>query len=181
MSFEDQLDRALRALRGLRRKRKPRVTPAQSRMVNEALGCVTPRAGGKRRSPVEKLSYTRPWDPDARGGRGGWKRFIRATMGKSGAYVIKHAGGSYVGSSNSGRLYRTMIRHLEEWNRKKDFWAGAMNRTHGAPGETFDRDHVEVAVIVCPASRALALEADLMRRLRGVTNVQSPPGEEVPF
>jgi len=145
-------------------------------------------AGKRRHSPVERLHFAKPWDPEARGGRGGWKPFIRATMGKSGAYAIRHSGGTYVGSSNAGRLYRTMVRHLEEWGRDKDFWAEAENRTHGAPGETFDREAVEVAVIRCPADQAHALEAELIQRLRSATNEQSPPGEpvakltdEVPF
>jgi len=144
-----------------------------------------PAPGGKRRhSPVERLNFAKPWSPEAREGRGGWKPFIRATMGKSGVYVIKHSGGAYVGSSATGRLYRTMIRHLEEWNRDKDFWV-TENRTHGAPGETFDREKVEVAVLVCPATQAHALEADLARRMRSATNVQAPPGQApldvVPF
>ena len=138
-----------------------------------------PRLGGKRRhSPVERLRFAKPWDPKARGGRGGWKPFIRATMGKSGAYAIRHSDGTYVGSSNAGRLYRTLVRHLEGWDRKKDFWE-TENRTHGKPGETFNRNYVEIAVIVCPADQAVALEAELQRRMRSVSNEQSPPGQKV--
>jgi hypothetical protein len=139
-----------------------------------------PAPGGKRRhSPVERLNFAKPWSPEARDGRGGWKPFIRATMGKSGVYAIKHSGGTYVGSSDSGRLYRTMIRHLEEWTRKKDFWAKQYDNEHGGPGETFDRKRVTVAVIVCPAKQAVALEAELQRRMHSVSNEQSPPGEKV--
>jgi hypothetical protein len=144
--------------------------------------------GGKlRRAPSSRLAFAAPWDPEARNGRGGWREFIRATKGRSGAYVIRpDRGDPYVGSSAAGRLYRTLIRHFEEWGRDKEFWAKTHNRAEEAPGETFDRNHAQVAVVLCAPSAARALEAELMRRLRAkdeIRNQQAPQGhaDEVPF
>lgn len=144
--------------------------------------------GGKARHTAapqtrrRRAVFRRPWDRKARNGKGGWRDFIRAASGRSGVYIIKPDGEDpYVGSSDGGRLYRTMLRHLQEWGRDKDFWKG-YNRAGEKPGLTWDRRKVKVAVILCPADEAHALEAEWMRRFARVQNEAAPPGhaEEVP-
>ncbi|MCU0694616.1 MAG: hypothetical protein MUF54_24820 [Polyangiaceae bacterium] len=196
MSFEAQLDKALQVLRRVRRK--PAASVARCVLCGGAVagaGQVCARcdaraqrrvAGGKARHVADvRLSYAAPWDAKARAGRGGWRPFVRRTMGRSGAYVIRMAKSGavlYVGLSDSGRLYRTMVRHFEEWSRDKDFWAQSHNRSHGAPGETFDRTVVEVAVRLCAPSAARAAEADLIRKLKPRYNEMTPEGQDVvPF
>lgn len=124
-----------------------------------------------------------PWDENARGGRGGWRPWVQALRGRSGAYAIRRASDGevlYVGSAATGRLYRTLIRHFEAWGRDKSFWRDAYDGEDG-PGWTAARNRVEVAVRVCPPRDARALEAEMMRRLKPEVNEMSPAGEEVPF
>jgi hypothetical protein len=109
--------------------------------------------------------------------------WVRALSGKSGVYIIREIGGDvvYVGSSSAGRLYETLTRHLQAWRRWKGFWAGQY--AEGAdPGQTYERDSVEVAVRVTAPSEALDEESRLIRRLRPRDNqLGQPELEEVPF
>ena len=183
MDLQATIDRALAGLQDARRR---------SRVTRAARRSPSPRAshaGGKlRHAPNTRLHDAAPWDATANAGRGGWQPFIRATQGRSGAYVIRPLNGDepYIGSSNAGRLYRTMIRHFQEWDRRHGYDRHhPYNRSEEAPGVTFDRERVEVAVVLCAPADARALEADIMRHLRPrgeLANVLSPEGEDkVPF
>jgi hypothetical protein len=118
--------------------------------------------------------------------------WIRALDGKSGVYVIKEVqrDGSeqivYVGESHSARLYDTLTRHLQTWQRDKKFWRDQFGGQGHDPGLTYPRHRVLVAARVLPPARAIAEEARLIRKLRPRDNLLKQPddttGEEVvPF
>jgi hypothetical protein len=67
------------------------------------------------------------------------------------------------------------------WRRWKGFWKGQYGEGHD-PGLTYDRNRVDVAVRLTPASQALDEEARLIRRLRPRDNVVGQAeADEVPF
>lgn len=121
-----------------------------------------------------------------------WLRDLRR---KSGAYAIRRSGLIfttivYVGESHTGNLYKTITRHFQVWTRQKrppqtvaDWWAKA--RVYSAeqtdPGHTYDRGECEVAIEVCPASRAVALQDAWIRRLKPRDNQIGPGLEDAPF
>src|SRR5208282_4083092 len=79
--------------------------------------------------------------------------WVRALKGKSGVYLIREKNGFlffagevlYCGESHTGRLYSTLLRHFQHWTGK-------------TAGPTFAASKIEVAVVRCPANRALDLQ-----------------------
>ncbi len=121
-----------------------------------------------------------------------YPEWVRALRGRSGVYVIRERADDsdgeapivYVGQSQTGRLYETMTRHLQEWSRRKGFWRGQFSAND--PGVTYPRDSVDVAVLITTPSRALDEESRLIRKLRPRDNVIGRPAdleelEEAPF
>jgi hypothetical protein len=92
--------------------------------------------------------------------------WVKALKGKSGVYVIRELGffGEvlYCGESHSGRLYSTLLRHFQKW---------------GGPtaGPTFPASRVKVAVVRCPAARALDLQNAMIAEFRPKHNVSAKP------
>lgn len=93
--------------------------------------------------------------------------WVRELKGKSGVYVIRERGflGSvlYIGESHSGRLYSTLLRHFQKWRGK-------------TAGVTFAASKVEVAIVRCPANRALDLQNNMIAEFRPKLNVAEKPG-----
>ena len=91
---------------------------------------------------------------------------MKALKGKSGVYVVCERGflGSvlYVGESHSNRLYSTLLRHFQHWTGK-------------TAGPTFPASKVEVAVVRCPAARALDLQNAMIEEYRPKLNVAEKP------
>ena len=121
-----------------------------------------------------------------------YPEWIRALDGKSGVYVIKEVlrDGSeqivYVGESHTGRLYDTLTRHLQTWQRSKKFWRDQFGGQGHDPGLTYPRHRVLVAARVLSPARAMAEETRLIRKLRPRDNLlkqaEDTTGEEaVPF
>jgi hypothetical protein len=118
-----------------------------------------------------------------------YPEWVRSLRGRSGVYVIRERPDDsgedppvvYVGQSQTGRLYETMTRHLQEWTRRKSFWRGQFSAND--PGVTYPRDSVEVAVRLTAPSRALDEEARLIRALRPRDNVLGQPDDldDTPF
>ena len=92
--------------------------------------------------------------------------WIRELKGKSGVYVIREPGffGEvlYCGESHSDRLYSTLLRHFQHWTGK-------------TAGPTFPVSKVEVAVVRCPATRALDLQNAMIEEYRPKLNVAEKP------
>lgn len=92
--------------------------------------------------------------------------WVKALKGKSGVYVIREPGifGKvlYLGESHSDRLYATLLRHFEHW-------------TGPTAGPTFPVSKVEVAVVRCPASRALDLQNAMIAEYGPKLNVAEKP------
>ena len=92
--------------------------------------------------------------------------WLRALKGKSGVYVIREPGffGKvlYCGESHTGRLYSTLLRHFQHWTGK-------------TAGPTFPVSKVEVAVVRCPAARALDLQNAMIAEYRPKHNVAEKP------
>jgi excinuclease UvrABC nuclease subunit len=100
--------------------------------------------------------------------------WVKALDGKSGVYVFRDVDDGdvlYVGESHSGRLSRTLVRHVQGWARAKQFW-GRAGFSRNDPGTTYKRNAVEVAVRVVPASRAVAVQNALISELAPRDNVQ---------
>lgn len=149
-----------------------------------------PSGGGKLQGPVTAPS---PRNADltfrpvgARGER--YPDWVRALRGKSGVYVIREQASDgespeivYVGQSQAGRLYETLTRHFQQWNRDKKYWRGQYSAND--PGLTYPRHRVDVAVKLTPRSHALEEEARLIQALAPRDNVigQAEELEEAPF
>lgn len=100
--------------------------------------------------------------------------WLRSLDGASGVYVIRDADTRevlYVGESHTGRLSKTIVRHLQRWNRDKAFWAGA-GFSRNDPGTRYRRGDVEVAAFKVPASRAVRVQDSLIVELDPRDNVQ---------
>jgi len=117
--------------------------------------------------------------------------WVRALDGKSGVYVIKEvqrdgtAAVVYVGESHTARLYDTLTRHLQNWQRQKKFWRDQFGGQGHDPGLTYPRHRVLVAARVLPPERAMAEETRLIRKLRPRDNLLKQPDDAaedvVPF
>jgi excinuclease UvrABC nuclease subunit len=99
--------------------------------------------------------------------------WVRALKGKSGCYIIREKNGFlffagevlYIGESHSGRLKTTLLRHFQRWTGK-------------IAGPTFAALKVEVAVVRCPASRAIALQYSIIEEYRPRLNNAANPDAE---
>lgn len=110
--------------------------------------------------------------------------WIRELVDKSGIYVIRSRRSRkvlYVGESHTGRLYGTLTRHFQGWNREVNEWDPYWGR---ATGRVYDRAAVEVAVYVTRADRAAVQQWITIQKLHprdnqleGATVVQ----DEIPF
>jgi hypothetical protein len=113
-----------------------------------------------------------------------YPRFVLATKGKSGVYVIRKRAGLltaarvvYIGESHTGNLYGTLTRHFQQWRRGKRWWVGQFQPAQTDPGHTYDRGDHEVAVIVATPKRAVTIQDELIRKLEPRDNAL----EVVPF
>ena len=93
--------------------------------------------------------------------------WVKALKGKSGVYVIRDRGFlgaiQYIGESHTGRLYSTLLRHFQRWTGK-------------TAGVTFEASKVEVAVVRCPANKALELQNAMIADFRPKLNIAEKPG-----
>jgi hypothetical protein len=114
-----------------------------------------------------------------------WPEWVRELKGKSGVYVIRGRDDAYramyVGSSG-GKLYDTLARHFQKWDRAKNFWKG-LRGVHHDPGTTYRRSAVSVGIVLTTKGEHLEEEARLIHALKPRDNlVQDPSGEDpVPF
>jgi excinuclease UvrABC nuclease subunit len=92
--------------------------------------------------------------------------WVKSLKGKSGVYLVREPGflGEvlYCGESHTGRLYSTLLRHFEHWSGP-------------TAGPTFPASRVEVAVVRCPAARALDLQNAMIAEYRPKHNVSAKP------
>ena len=96
--------------------------------------------------------------------------WVKALKGKSGVYLIREksdwiifAGDVvYIGESHTNRLKSTLLRHFQRWTGK-------------TAGATFAVSKVEVAVVRCPANRALSLQNALIEEYRPRLNTVANP------
>lgn len=119
-----------------------------------------------------------------------YPQWLRELKDKSGAYVIRERGffGGwevvYVGESHSGRLYQTLTRHFQQWRREKTWWITMLGRPHD-PGTTYPRERCEVAFRLTAPGKAIAMQYELVERLRPRDNLIGWPAavadEAVPF
>jgi len=99
--------------------------------------------------------------------------WVKALKGKSGVYLIREKNGFlffageivYCGESHSGRLYSTLLRHFQKWSGK-------------TAGPTFPVTKYEVAVVRCPAARALDLQNAMIAEFRPKLNTIANPDAE---
>ena len=105
--------------------------------------------------------------------RGTVARWLSALSGRkaSGVYVIREKGIIwtpilYVGESHTGALYKTILRHFQNWTGK-------------TAGATYPRTKVEVAVIRTADKTALERQNKLIAELDPRDNIEGKP--ESPF
>ena len=102
--------------------------------------------------------------------------WVKELKGKSGVYVIREkahpiikflemAEVLYIGESHTGRLYTTLLRHFQRWTGK-------------TAGATFAESKVEVAIVRCPANRALNLQNSMIEEFRPKLNIAANPDAE---
>jgi excinuclease UvrABC nuclease subunit len=100
-------------------------------------------------------------------------QWVKELKGKSGVYLIREKFGFlffagevvYVGESHTDRLYSTLLRHFQRWTGK-------------TAGATFAVSKVEVAIVRCPAKRALALQNSIIEEYRPRLNTTANPDAE---
>lgn len=113
-----------------------------------------------------------------------YPQWVRNLRGESGVYVIREIDGPivYVGSSVR-RLYETLTRHFQTWRRFKGYWRGQF--AEGAdPGQTYERNRVEVAIKLTTPDEAHEEELRTIRRLQPRDNQLGQPEpelEDAPF
>jgi len=99
--------------------------------------------------------------------------WVKELKGKSGVYLIREKNGFlffagdvvYVGESHTGRLNTTLLRHFQRWTGK-------------TAGATFAASKVEVAVVRCPANRAIGLQNSIIEEYRPRLNTAANPDAE---
>ena len=99
--------------------------------------------------------------------------WVKALKDKSGVYLIREKSDwiifsgdvVYIGESHTNRLYSTLLRHFQHWTGK-------------TAGATFAASKVEVAVVRCPANRALTLQNALIEEYRPRLNTTANPDAE---
>jgi len=113
-----------------------------------------------------------------------YPEWVQRLRGASGVYVIREIDGPivYVGSSVR-RLYATLTRHFQTWRRFKGYWRGQF--AEGAdPGQTYERNRVEVAIKLTTPDDAHEEELRTIRRLQPRDNQLGQPEpelEDAPF
>jgi hypothetical protein len=88
------------------------------------------------------------------GEHGAYPEWIRSLKASNGVYLIRTRRAReivYIGESHTGRLYATLTRHFQRWSNK-----------YKTAGATYDRDDIEVAVILVPQSHAAHLQNELI-------------------
>lgn len=106
-------------------------------------------------------------DPDSPQHFAPW---VRALRGKSGVYlIVQENEAQYVGVSYSSKLYGTLTRHVQDWNRRK---------SKAYTGPVFDRSSILVAVEVIEDPReAQRREREWIHRFGPILNRQELPFE----
>ncbi len=96
--------------------------------------------------------------------------WVRALRGKNGVYLIVQDGqAQYVGVSYSNKLYGTLTRHVQDWNRR---------RSKAYTGPVFDRSSILVAVeVIDDPKEAQRRERDWIHRFGPLLNRQELPFE----
>lgn len=118
------------------------------------------------------------WRSPLGDGPRGWAPWMYELQGRNGVYMIRPLGGGealYIGESHRGRLFKTLTRHLWQWNGR-------------GSGPTYNPRDVEVAVELWddPAD-AVARQFELIRELEPRDNVfdghslASSSVDDVPF
>ena len=110
-----------------------------------------------------------------------YPKWIRDLDGKSGAYVIRSKKDRevlYVGESHKRRLYGTLTRHFQHWERNVNQYDLYWGR---ATGTTYRRSLVEVACLPARGLAAIDLQNKLIARLHPRDNEVGGDGDEVPF
>ena len=104
------------------------------------------------------LEFRKPYD-----GRGNVQPWVKTLGGKSGVYIIKMDGQIvYIGESHSGKLRKTLLRHFQNWTGKTS-------------GNTYPKTKVEVAIVRCPASAAVATQDAMIIEFSPRDNIQGKP------
>lgn len=114
-----------------------------------------------------RLEFAPIWDRDA----GAFADWLDELRGASGAYVIRSSSSGeilYVGESHRGRLVQTLTRHFQNWEGP-------------TAGFTYDRNRVEVAILVCPPNDAPDLQYELIGQLQPRDNDGDDDLDDVPF
>lgn len=104
--------------------------------------------------------------------------WVRALYGKNGVYAIFSKKGrefiaEYVGVSSAQKLYGTLTRHFQNWDR---------NKGDQMTGPVFDRHRVLVAIEIIPNKfEALEREQEWIAALEPVLNqkIEISPDEEI--
>ena len=103
-------------------------------------------------------------------------QWVKELKGKSGVYVIREKAHPivaffemaeilYIGESHTGNIKKTLLRHFQRWKGK-------------TAGATFDPAKVEVAIVRCPANRALNLQNSMIEEFRPKLNIAANPDAE---
>lgn len=111
--------------------------------------------------------------------------WVKQLRHRNGVYVIRDIESKqtlYVGESHSCRLYQTMTRHLQQWNRDRFGSWGGEHIWHVC----FRRDEVEIAILRTPnsqrgAARAKVIQDTLILKLNPKFNLKLPEDNDVPF
>lgn len=131
------------------------------------------------------------------GDAGEYPDWLRKLRGKCGVYAIRERARSrllglvqvpavvvYVGESHTGRLYQTLTRHFQGWNRGKDpkWYGGKYVPRQTDPGHTYDRRIVEVRIRVARTpTHAMELQDEWLRALVPRDNRIGVDLEDAPF
>ncbi len=107
-------------------------------------------------------------------GKGGFASWVRKLKHKSGVYRIVSKGKTlYVGSSSKNRMYGTLTRHFQRWER---------SRPADMTGYVFDRKNVLVEVKVTSAGEiALSTEKAWIARFDPLLNRENSEYNDDPI
>ncbi len=138
---------------------------------------------GRAQNPPGRERHTRmgkpQWFPLVMGRKGqrrGYHPALRKTMGRSGVYMLRdRATGAYVyvGSSDAGRLYGTILHHFQDPSGKFERLGNWVSK---AP------ERLEVAVFMMSPRKARKLEAEAIHHYRPLGNKEPAQlAKDVPF
>ena len=130
-------------------------------------------------TPVH-LSRWRAFGPSGRS-----PPWLQALRDSSGAYALRDSRTKkvlYVGTSR-GHLKKTILRHVQQWTRNKSFWTLVWDSSrNGDPGQTYNRERTECAVMVTAPGLAGDAERVLIGRLKPRDNQNfTTADDETPF